>query len=91
MPSICELPLSPQGSAPQKLYKDKTDKILENFDTPTAAAANKRHDRSPEEGQKLRGNRTTKSWLVSQRQFGTGLRSSVQRDPKIRFLPEVQL
>jgi hypothetical protein len=33
---------------------------------------NKRHDRSSDEEQKLRENRTTKSWLVSQRQFGAG-------------------
>ena len=56
----------------RKLYKDNTDKFLENIDAPTAAAASKRHDRTPAEGQKLRENRTTKSWLVSQRQFGAG-------------------
>jgi len=73
LPPVREIKTFPeQKIMARKLCKNKTDKILEAIDAPTAAAANKRHDRSPDEGQKLRENRTTKSWLVSQPQFGAG-------------------
>ena len=73
VPPVSEIKTFPeQKTMARKLLKDNADKILESIDAPTAAVANKRHDRSPEEGQKLRENRMKKSWLTSQRQFGAG-------------------
>ena len=75
VPPVSEIKTFPeQKTMARKLYKDNADTIIESFDAPTAAEAKKRHgyDRSPEEGQRLRENRITKSWLISQRQFGAG-------------------